>query len=124
MFVGSSLLLFAPTACQNSSSPSGSYEEPVVLAIDRFPQTVGTKWLYRVEDSGFNPQIDTIEVHIRRLVESTDTSRTWLWTFRSRLRNIEWPNHHVTISGNTVVLSPLVPQQFGEGSVHLLFPLK
>lgn len=121
-------MTFVLSACQGTHSPTGQSSNKTKDPTDRFPQTVGTSWQYAAEDISLH-LTDTITIQIDRLVESTDTSRTWLWTFESLRGEIVWPNFHVTITGNRVKLKPLVEYQpwglfnpLGR-SVWLTFPL-
>ena len=124
MFCGALLLLLSQTSCQDSRSLTGSDEDMVVAAIDRFPQAVGTRWLYSMKGRQWLniDLVDTVEVRIVRLVEITDTSRTWLWRYRSLTRNFEWTDYHVTIAGNRVSLKPQDGNPYAK-YVMLEFPL-
>jgi hypothetical protein len=121
-------MLWLISACQGTTTPTGQSPGNTTDPIDRFPQTVGTSWRYAVEDTRLN-LTDTVAVHIDKLVESTDTSRTWLWKFDSQRGDIVWPDFHVTIYEGSVQMEPLVEKEpWGRHnplgrSVWLMFPL-
>lgn len=86
------------TTCSDQHNPVRSLPP---IEIDQFPMTVGSRWLYSVEDT-IQGLIDTVEVEIARVDDISSGQLTTIWHYHSRHNQIARADEYVTVLADTV----------------------
>jgi hypothetical protein len=110
-------LIVVLCGCGSHRPPTGP-RPPFTVA--GFPLTVGTQWTYRVVDSLLDI-VDTVEVRIDRLSDSTPSSQTWVWVYTSHRGLISRPDRRVTLVGDTVYMRD---EDRSKSFLKIVYPLE
>ena len=110
------LATLALTTCSNEHNPVSPLPP---IEIDQFPMTVGSRWLYSAEDT-VQGLIDTIEVEIARVDDTSNGQLTTVWHYQSRHNQIGRVTEYVTVLADTVYFQG---ERTRSSHLKLVFPI-
>lgn len=102
--------------CSDRHNPVGPLPP---IEIDQFPMTEGTRWLYSVEDT-IQGLIDTIEVEIARVADTSSDQLATIWHYHSRNHQIATADAFVTVLADTVFFQD---ERTRDTYLKLVFPI-